>query len=776
MVASIGLVALTAATASARASTTRVGHAPHIPLGAVARQALGHNVVLRVDVTLQPRHPAGLAQYAQAVSTPGSALFHHYISPAQFADQFGPTRAAIRSVTDAIRAAGLRPGTVSANDLSIPIRASAGALSAAFSTGFRQYALPSGRVAYANTSAPEVAASAAPFVQGVVGLDSLSVAAPAGGRAGGKVAKAAPANAPTSSAKPAASGPQSCAAQASNATANDSYTMNQIGAAYGFTSLYSANDLGYGQVVGLFELQGYKTKDVAAFEACYGVSTPVYTVNVDGGPSKKSGVGEADIDIETVASVAPDVKILDYQSPDTGTGAYENWSAIVSQDAAKVVSGSWILCEDYEGSAAAQAENTLFEEAATQGQTILSAAGDWGSEACVASDASNDELNVDDPASQPFVTGVGGTQWNAFGTPPSETTWNSPTAQCAPEARTGCWGAGGGGISSLWTMPSYQSGAAAGVGVINAESSDTPCGAASGYCREVPDVSGLSGPYPYWMYVSNSWGSWGGTSLASPLWAGLIALTNASTACAGTTVGFANPLLYSVAGTDPSAFHDITTGENDLTGGNGGSFPALTGYDEATGIGTPNGAVLPHDLCEAGTTTDPVTVTSPGSHLSYIGTTASVQVHATDSTPHETLSYSAYGLPTGLSISSSGLISGTVTTSGAFSPVIIAEDGAGEAGTSTFAWSVPARVTKISPTKGPASGGTKVAIHGSGFVGATEVIFGATTLPASSFTVNKAGTKITVHSPGGSGTAAVQVVGPSGTSQSTPSTQFTYNA
>ena len=98
-------------------------------------------------------------------------------------------------------------------------------------------------------------------------------------------------------------------------------------------------------------------------------------VNVDGGPTARSGVGEADVDIEEVTGLAPQVHILVYQGPNTSTGGYDTYSSIVTQDTARVVSTSWGLCEPFEGSAEAQAENTLFEEAAVQGQSVLAASG-----------------------------------------------------------------------------------------------------------------------------------------------------------------------------------------------------------------------------------------------------------------------------------------------------------------------------------------------------------------------------------------------------------------
>lgn len=773
LAAALGLAAVPATPAAAKTASTRVGKTPRVPAGAVAKAPLAKSAVLHVDVTLQPQDPAALAAYAEEVATPGSALYRHYITAGQFAQRFGPSHAAIGSVDAALVASGLRPGVVAPNHLSIPVRATAAQLGAAFSTGFAQYAVPGGRVAYANTAAPQFPSSAAPYVQGVVGLDDLSVPTPAGAKADSGTAGAKADSGPagtTPADRPADGGPQACSAQATAAQDNGSYTTDDVGDAYGFPNLYDAGDLGAGQTVALYELQGYGSADIATYESCFGVTTPVTTVNVDGGPTRNSGVGEADVDIETVASMAPGVSILDYQAPNVD--GYDVWNAIISQDVAKVVSTSWGLCENFTGSSEAAAENTLFEEASTQGQTILDAAGDWGSEDCLGSHYSNDFLNVDETAGQPFVTGVGGTEWTASGTPPSETAWN--------DGPTCCWGAGGGGVSSFWAMPVYQTDAAGTVGVIDADSSGTPCDDSPStnpspaiLCRQVPDVSALAGPFPYWMYVSGGWGSWGGTSLAAPLWAALMALTNASAACGGTAVGFANPLLYAVAGTDPSAFNDVSIGDNDLTGRNGGVYPALTGYDMATGLGTPNGAVLPAALCGASTTVDPVSVTNPGAQSSGVGQSVTLPITASDTTAGQTLTYRAFGLPAGLSIDpSSGLISGAATTPGSFTVVASAEDTNGASNSATFSWSVPSNVTKLSPLYGPAAGGTVVKITGTGFKGATEVLFGAAVVPATGFTVNKAGTKITVTTPAGTGPVTVQVIGLSGTSPVTASAVF----
>ena len=131
-----------------------------------------------------------------------------------------------------------------------------------------------------------------------------------------------------------------------------------------------------------------------------------------------------------------------------------------------------------------------------------------------------------------------------------------------------------------------------------------PCGAAVGsYCREVPDVSADADPYTgYVIDYDGSWTGIGGTSAAAPLWAAFMALTDASSSCGGKPVGFANPALYGVAGgaSYTSAFQDITVGNNDYTESNSGLYPAGAGYDMASGLGTPDAAVLAPLLCSYG--------------------------------------------------------------------------------------------------------------------------------------------------------------------------------
>jgi hypothetical protein len=215
---------------------------------------------------------------------------------------------------------------------------------------------------------------------------------------------------------------------------------------------------------------------------------------------------------------------------------------------------------------------------AAQGQTVFSAAGDAGSSDC--NGITNNNLAVDDPASQPYVTGVGGLTVSDIN-PLSESVWLTPTS-------TGYGGAGGGGVSSLWSRPAWQS---------------APGISASETMRLVPDLSTLADPdtgFVQYFTGSNAgacrngcpqgWGSVGGTSIGSPLMSALVAVS--AQACGTSRLGFINPSLYAMAST---GFVDVTSGSNDLY--NVGGYSAGVGFDEASGLGSPDGAAFIAGLC-----------------------------------------------------------------------------------------------------------------------------------------------------------------------------------
>ncbi|HBE25504.1 MAG TPA: peptidase S53, partial [Ktedonobacter sp.] len=363
---------------------------------------------------------------------------------------------------------------------------------------------------------------------------------------------------------------------------------SQIATAYDFNKLYDSGSLGEGQTVGLLELDGYSSNDIALYASCFGgKNTQIQTIPIDGyNGAAGANAAEVELDMEMVLGLAPRLASLRvYEASISSLAAYNDaWARIVN-DGTPVVSTSWVFCEQGAGVAnEIQQENIFFQAAAAQGQTILAASGDLGATGCYdPQTGSNTTPSVDDPASQPFVTGVGGTtlSLNADNTYQSERVWNDRALQN---------GASGGGVSKVWNMPSWQQGP----GVANAYS--------TGY-REVPDVSINADPQTgYDVYCSvggcagGGWRVLGGTSAAAPVWAAMVALANETALKAnGYNLGFLNPSLYAIShgvgGTSyASSFHDIVpvqggVNNNDYVGNNG-TYPDSSMYDLATGLGS----------------------------------------------------------------------------------------------------------------------------------------------------------------------------------------------
>ena len=265
----------------------RVGRGPAIPRGARRLGALAAAAKISVDVVLAPSSPSALADYAANVSSPGNALYHHYLTVSQFAATFGPSAAAVSAVEASLRASGLTPGPLSANHLLLPVAATAKQFATAFSVAFDQYQLSGGRVAFANTAAPLLAGAAALR------------------RGGHRPRQPVDAAAPRQSEHRQASYAGVCAGRDRRPAAVRGRTRSRFtrsvpipptsfASAYGFSSLYGAGDEGAGVTIGLLELEDNQPSDVSAYQACYSTSATVsYFPQRRPGPRRRSRRGRA---------------------------------------------------------------------------------------------------------------------------------------------------------------------------------------------------------------------------------------------------------------------------------------------------------------------------------------------------------------------------------------------------------------------------------------------------------------------------------------------------
>ncbi len=325
---------------------------------------------------------------------------------------------------------------------------------------------------------------------------------------------------------------------------------------------------GTGQTIGIIELGGgYTTADLQTYFKGVGLAVPSVTaVSVDGGANTpgSDADGEVELDIEVSGTVAPGANIAVYFAPNTDQGFIDAITDAVHDATRKpsVISISWGGPEDSWTAQSRTAMDAALQDAATLGVSVTIAAGDNGS----TDGAGDGKLHVDFPCSSPFALACGGTTLKAGnGKITSEAVWNETSAN---------EGAGGGGVSNEFALPTYQT--KAGVPA-NPETKFVG--------RGVPDVSGNADPVTgYQVVVDGASIIVGGTSAVAPLWAGLIALLNQSL---GAPVGFLNPTIY---GLGEGPFLDITTGNNDDSGL--GFYSAKAGWDPCTGLGSPNGTAL----------------------------------------------------------------------------------------------------------------------------------------------------------------------------------------
>jgi kumamolisin len=521
LAAPLPVLALTMAPASASpAPAARVALSSEV-VSAVGQSthtgAIASGQRLSLEVSLTPRNEAGLDAFVKAVADPRSPQYQHYLTVAEFAADYGATPSTVSAVSTYLKSEGLSVGATTANHLTLAVSGTAAQAEKAFGVNIGTYHnAAANRDFYANSAAPTLPTSIASEIDGVAGLSTFAV----------HTADISKQTAPKAS--------------------SSILTPTTARSGYNLATDISDGYTGTGESIGLAEFSSYTASDVAKYNTNYKLGVTAATVvKVDGGSTDDSGEDEDELDIEVDYALAPAAAVHVYEAPNTDAGEVALYAALASADV-PVVSSSWGEPETEEDNLTS--DDADFKEMAAQGQSVYAASGDSGA------DDNGSSLSVDYPASDPYVTGVGGTQLTLT----SGGAWSKEVA----------WTDGGGGVSVEWAKPAYQD-------TVN-----------SGSFREVPDVSASAAePSAWYIYTEGEWTDVWGTSAAAPNWAGFTAdYDTAAAHFSKAKFGYSNSFIYTVAESSAysSAFHDITSGNN-------GGYSAKTGYDEATGWGSYNG-------------------------------------------------------------------------------------------------------------------------------------------------------------------------------------------
>ncbi|HUD48046.1 MAG TPA: choice-of-anchor tandem repeat GloVer-containing protein, partial [Candidatus Baltobacteraceae bacterium] len=533
------------------------GHVPVAiaPLTAVGR--LEPSRELRLAIGLPLRNKEGLTNLLQRIYDPASPDFHHYLTPAQFADSFGPTEEDYRAVAAFAKSNGLKVTATHSNRALLDVTGSVSNIEKAFHLTIRTYwNQRENRLFYAPDTEPSL--NLATPVLHISGLDNYLQPHPMSLR-----------ETPIFGSAPAAS--------ATGSGVGGAYLGNDFRAAYVPDLALS----GTGQTVGLVEFDGYYASDISAYAIIAGLpSVPLTNVYLDGftGTPGNNNV-EVALDIDMASSMAPGLtSVIVYEGEVTD----DILNRMATDALANQLSASWTYVID-------SVTEQIFQQFAAQGQSFFNAAGD--------NDAWVGQIAT--PCDDPNIISVGGTTLTTSGPAGawvSETVWNWDVEYGASFNGQGS----GGGISTTYTIPSWQ------LGVSMTTNQGSP------QFRNIPDVA-LTADNVFVVANNGQQENVGGTSCAAPLWAAFIALANEQAATNGRpTVGFINPAIYALglSVNYTNCFHDIITGNNTWSD-SPTRFYAVPGYDLCSGWGTPTGRNLINLLA-----LDSLQISPPGSRAS----------------------------------------------------------------------------------------------------------------------------------------------------------------
>jgi uncharacterized protein (TIGR03437 family) len=522
---------------------------------------------------------SGLQDLLQQQQDPASASYHQWLQPEQFADRFGLSAGDLAKAVAWAESQGFRVEYQAHTRTWIRISGSAAQVQSAFHLELHRYEVD-GETHFANAGDPSIPAALEPLVSVIRGLDDFYP-------------------------KP----PHRMARQRPDFTQPGTTTHLLVPAdlwiIYDMNPLLNASFNGMGQKLVVVGQSNVDLTDVRMFRQDVGLpaNDPQIVLGGSDPGTVTSQQQEIDLDLEWAGGMAPNATII-YVYANSAAAAAQY---AIDQNLAPVISSSYAECEQLVMGTAIAAFENLAQMANSFGITWVAASGDQGAAACDTSAIATTAVNglaVNIPASLPEVTGVGGTTFNdpapSFWNPNNNPVTGASALGYIPEtawndsAVAGHLNASGGGASALYPKPSWQTG----LGVPNDGA------------RDVPDIALAASPnhdgYVYVYQGSVQSLAIGGTSASAPVFAGMLALLNqylvANHLQGVAGLGNINPVLYHLAHSSTTAFHDITSGSNivpcaintpDCTNGNIG-WMAGPGYDQVTGLGSIDLANLAH--------------------------------------------------------------------------------------------------------------------------------------------------------------------------------------
>ncbi|MGC8723869.1 MAG: protease pro-enzyme activation domain-containing protein [Acidobacteriota bacterium] len=598
---------------------------------------------------------AALKKLLAEQQDPSSPLYHQWLTPQEFGARFGADPSVLAATESWLRSQGFRIDSVAKGGLWINFSGDVQSVERTFHTRIHEY-LVKGNWYHANDRDPSIPVALGPYVWGIVSLNDF------------------PRKAMHTPFRPVE--PSQITPEYTSSTGNHYLAPADFATIYDLTPLYSSGINGGGAAIAIVGRTHPSTllTDWSSFRSNFGLSTGTLNVIVNGTDPGDLGQNEdfeADLDVEWSGAVAPQATIDFVISASTNTADGVDLSAqyIVDNNIAPIMSTSFGLCEADLGSAGNDFYDNLWMQAAAQGITSLVAAGDNGAAGCDnASAKTGTAVAVSGLASTPYDVCVGGTlfmdssdpaqYWSTTNNPTTfgsalsyipEAAWNESGASTTCPTGDTCSNlyATGGGASTLYSKPAWQ----------------VSPGVPADGMRDIPDVALNAATYD--GYIVASGGKLyiaGGTSASSPSFAGIMALVVQKTA---ERQGNANVRLYQLGnaqytGSGPVVFNDVTTGDNSVPGVTG--FSCGPGYDQATGLGSVDGAALVNAWSASNCST--INLSPSSLPNGAPGTAYSQSLTASGGTAPYTFVVSSGPLPSGLSLGADGVLSGTPTADG----------------------------------------------------------------------------------------------------------------